>query len=50
MNLILWGVVLWLAGKIAKVKGLETIGKVVAVIGLIGFGLTFVGVHLPFIS
>lgn len=47
MSLIIWGLILWVAGKIAKVNALETIGKILMAVGVVIWGLGFIGIHLP---
>lgn len=50
MGLLLWGVVLWLVGKIVKIPILETVGKILIAVAVVSFGLGLIGIHLPLIG
>lgn len=47
MSLLIFGLICWLVGKVAKIKILETVGMIIMVGAIILWGLSFVGINIP---
>lgn len=44
---MLAGIILYIAGKVTKIKALETIGFYAIIIGIVIWGLSFAGINIP---